>query len=89
MHELVVGVVGIDAELGATCPQITLLEKVYTSIVVDKDPNSDVKLPLIDQEGLLYILLNDKAVMLEFVLLLLIRLMFLYLFIWLLLLIVC
>ena len=88
MHKLVVRVVGIYAELGATCSQISLFEEVDSAIVIDKDPNSYVKLPLINQEGLLYILLNDKAVMLEFVLLLLIRLMFLYLFIWLLLLIV-
>jgi len=65
---LVVGVVGIDTELGGGRAQVALGEEVDRGVVVDEDPHTDVELALVHQEGLLYILLQDKRVMLNFIL---------------------
>ncbi len=68
MDVLVVRVVGIYAELGGRRAQVAFGEEVDRGVVVDEDPHADVELALVHQEWLLYVLLQDKRVMLDLIL---------------------
>lgn len=70
MDELVIRVVGVDAELGAARSEVAFLKEIDRALIVDKDPHSDVELPLVYQQRALYVFLYYKAVVLELVLLL-------------------
>jgi hypothetical protein len=63
MDVLVIGVVGVDAELRAGCTKVAFFEEVDRPLVVDYDPHSDV-----DQEWSLNVFLQDEAVVLELLL---------------------
>lgn len=70
VNKLIIWIIWIDAEFRTRSSKITLFEKVQASIVIEKYPHSDVKLSLVNEKGLLNVLLNDKTVMFELVLLL-------------------
>ena len=77
MHILIIGVVGVDGELGRRRSQVAFGEEVEGGVIVDEDPDSDVELPLVYQERLLDVLLQDERVVLYLILplLLLLRLL--------------
>jgi hypothetical protein len=67
MHILVIRVVRVDVELRGRCSQVTFPEEVDRAFIVDHDPDPDVEFALVYQERTFYVLLNDKAIMLELV----------------------
>ena len=77
MHILIIGVVGVDGELGRRRSEVAFGEEVEGGVIVDEDPDSDVELPLVYQEWLLDVLLQDERVVLYLILplLLLLRLL--------------
>jgi|LauGreDrversion4_2_1035121.scaffolds.fasta_scaffold21931_2 hypothetical protein len=48
MNILVIWIVRIYAEFWAWCPQIPFFKEVHSPFIVDKDPNTDVKLSLVN-----------------------------------------
>ena len=68
MHVLIIWGVWIYVKLWWWCSQIPFREEVEWGIIVEEDPDTDVKFPLIDQEGLLYVLLQDKAIVFDLIL---------------------
>lgn len=70
MDKLVVRVVVINAEVGGRSSQVALLEDVEAAVVVLESPDSNIKLPFMNEERLFNILLNDEAVVLHLELLL-------------------
>ena len=77
MHILIIGVVGVDGELGRRRSEVAFGEEVEGGVIVDEDPDSDVELPLVYQERLLDVLLQDERVVLYLILPLLLLLRFL------------
>jgi hypothetical protein len=77
MHILIIGVVGVDGELRRRRSEVAFGEEVEGGVIVDEDPDSDVELPLVYQERLLDVLLQDERVVLYLILplLLLLRLL--------------
>jgi hypothetical protein len=68
---LIIRVVRVDVELRGGGSQVPFREKVERGVIVEEYPDADVKLSLIDKERLLYVFLQDKAIVLDFILLLL------------------
>ena len=73
MHVLIVGVVGVYGEFRGGRSQVALGEEVERAVVVEEDPDANVELPLVYQERLLYILLQNERIVLDLVLRLLLR----------------
>lgn len=67
MNKLVVWVVWIDVEGRRARSKIALSEEVQRAVIVKEHPNPDIELALEDQERSFNVLLEDKAVMLEFI----------------------
>ena len=71
MHILIIRVVRVDVELRGGGAQVPFREKVQRGIIIEEYPDAYVKLSLIDKERFLYVFLQDKAIVLDFILLLL------------------
>ena len=68
MYVLIVWVVGIYAELGGRCAEVSLGKEIHRGVVIYEDPHSDVKLSLIHQERFLDVFLEYERIMLDLVL---------------------
>ena len=68
MHVLIVWVVGIYAELGGRCAEVSLGKEIHRGVVIYEDPHSDVELSLIHQERFLDVFLEYERIMLDLVL---------------------
>jgi hypothetical protein len=64
---LVVDVGEVDLELTGGGPQVALLENVQLMVLVDQNPDPDVKLPIVEQERPLDVFLDDEGVVLDLV----------------------
>lgn len=67
MHEGIVHVLQVDSIRGPTHPQITFREEIQVGVVGQQHPDSYVKLPFVDEERALDILLDDEGVKLDFI----------------------
>jgi hypothetical protein len=77
MDILIIGVVGVYGKLRRRRSQVSLGEEVKRGVIVYEYPHSNVKLPLVYQEWLFDVLLQNERVMLYLILLLLCLLWFL------------
>jgi hypothetical protein len=51
----------IYCKLIASSADVALLEHEHTLVLRDENPNSDIELPLVDQQGRLHVFLNNEA----------------------------
>lgn len=51
-----------EREWSAARSYVAFFEHEYARVMRDKNPDADIKLALLNQKGVFYVLLNDKAV---------------------------
>ena len=67
MHEGIVHVFQVDSIRGPAHTQIAFREEIQVGVVGQQHPDSNVKLPLVDEERAFDILLDDEGVKLDFI----------------------
>ena len=68
MHEGIVHVFEVDAELGARCTQVALRKEKELAVVGQANPDTNIKLTLVDEERPFDVLLYYERVKLYFIL---------------------
>lgn len=64
MHCSIIDVRLVNSIFGAGCSNVALFEEIKVRVLVVKDPNANVKLPIANEQWSFYVLLDDKSVML-------------------------
>jgi len=67
MNILIINVLQVDFELRGGCAQISFLEDEEFMVLVDEDPDTDVKLAIVQQKRPFYVLLYYERVVLDLV----------------------
>ena len=61
MNEVIIELRRVDAVRLARCADVALLEEVDVHILREEHPDTDVKLPLVDEKGPFDVLLDDEG----------------------------
>ena len=64
MHCSIIDVLGVNTIFGTGCSNVALFEEIKIRVLIIKNPNANVKLPVANEEWSFYVLLDNKSVML-------------------------
>ena len=67
MHKGVVNIFQVNAKLSRRGSQVALFEEEEVQVLVQKDPDADVKFTVADQKWALNVFLDDESIVLDLV----------------------